>query len=102
MYKTKSVEDTELVYTILREQHPNKQIDIEYNYNDLEYTLKVTDQTIIVRSIANKCLSELETGATYLLSISKDSEKKYITDECHFRREFRSAKRYLDFLDERY
>jgi DNA polymerase elongation subunit (family B) len=43
-YKTTSIEDTELIYTILRENKPNNQIDIEYNYNTKEYILHLTDK----------------------------------------------------------
>ena len=46
-YKTKTIEDTELIYTILREQNPNNQIDIEYNYNCGEYTISVSDKEYI-------------------------------------------------------
>jgi len=42
-YKTTTIEDTELIYSILREKHPNNQIDIEYNYNTKEYIINLSD-----------------------------------------------------------
>ena len=42
-YKTITIEDTELIYTILREKYPNNQIDIQYNYNTKEYTLSKSE-----------------------------------------------------------
>ncbi len=44
MYKVKSVEDLESVYSILREQCPDKQIDITFNWNTKEYFIKKTDK----------------------------------------------------------
>lgn len=41
-YRTQTVEQTELVYSILRENYPNRQIEIEFNDNTKEYTLSVT------------------------------------------------------------
>lgn len=43
IYKTKTIEDTELIYTILREKYPNKQIEIEFNDNTKDYTLRLTE-----------------------------------------------------------
>lgn len=43
-FKTTTIEETESVYSILREKYNNKQIEIEYNYNTKEYTLSVTDK----------------------------------------------------------
>ena len=43
IYKTKTIEDTELIYSILREENPNNQIDVEYNYNTHEYTITLTE-----------------------------------------------------------
>jgi hypothetical protein len=44
MYKTKTVEDTEMVYSILREKYRDRQIEIEFNDNTKEYTLNVTNE----------------------------------------------------------
>jgi hypothetical protein len=44
MYKTKTVEDTEMVYSILREKYRDRQIEIEFNDNTKEYSLIVTDK----------------------------------------------------------
>lgn len=44
VYKTKTVEDTEMVYSILREKYRDRQIDIEFNDNTKEYTLKLTNE----------------------------------------------------------
>jgi hypothetical protein len=43
-FKATSVEDVELIYTILRERFPENQIDVEYNYNTKEYIMNVTDK----------------------------------------------------------
>jgi len=43
-YKTNTIEETESVYSILRERYNDKQIDIEFNYNTKEYTLSVTNK----------------------------------------------------------
>ncbi len=43
MYSAKKIEDVELLYTILREENPDKQIDITYNWNVKEYYLKVSN-----------------------------------------------------------
>lgn len=47
VYKTNTIEDTELIYTILREKYPNKQIEIEFNDNTKDYTLKLTDSEFL-------------------------------------------------------
>lgn len=44
MFRVKTIEDLELVYSILREQNPNNQIDITFNWNTKEYTLKVSNK----------------------------------------------------------
>lgn len=46
-FNTKTIEDTELVYSLLREKYPERQIDIEYNDNTKEYILKLTDKKYI-------------------------------------------------------
>jgi hypothetical protein len=43
-YQTVSIEDTEMIYSLLREKFPGRQIQIEYNDNTKEYTLSVTDE----------------------------------------------------------
>ena len=43
-YKTTTIEDTELIYTILREKYPDKQIKIDFSYDTKEYTLNVTKE----------------------------------------------------------
>ena len=43
-YKTTTIEDTELIYTILREKYPDKQIKIDFSYETKEYTLNVTKE----------------------------------------------------------
>ena len=40
-FKTSTIEDTEKVYTILRELFPNNHIDISYNWDKKEYDLNV-------------------------------------------------------------
>jgi hypothetical protein len=44
-FKTKTIEETQLIYSILRERHPNRQIEIEFNDNTKEYTLSLTKET---------------------------------------------------------
>lgn len=46
-FKTNSIEDLELLYTALRTEYPNNQIDIIYNYNTKEYCATVTDKPYI-------------------------------------------------------
>lgn len=47
MFKTNTIEDTEMIYSLLREKYPNKQIEIEYNDNTKEYTLINTNKEFI-------------------------------------------------------
>jgi hypothetical protein len=42
-FKVDNINDLELVYSILREKHPNKQINITFNYNTKNYVVKVSD-----------------------------------------------------------
>jgi hypothetical protein len=44
-FKTTTVEDTEMIYSLLREKYPECQVDIEFNYNKKEYTLCVTNKS---------------------------------------------------------
>lgn len=44
MFKVKTVEELDLVYSILRETYPGKQIAITYDYNTTDYILKVTKE----------------------------------------------------------
>ena len=46
-FKTNNVNETELVYSLLRERYPGRQIEIEYNDNDKEYKLTLTDKTFV-------------------------------------------------------
>jgi len=46
-FKTNNVNETELVYSLLREKYPGLQIEIEYNDNDKEYKLTLTDKTFV-------------------------------------------------------
>ena len=43
MWKCKNINDLECVYSILREQYPKREIEIEYNDNTKEYSLTLTD-----------------------------------------------------------
>ena len=43
-FKTTTVEDTEMIYSLLRDKYPNRQIEIEFNDNTKEYLLKVTNE----------------------------------------------------------
>ena len=44
MYLTNNINETELVYSLLREKYPNNQIDISYDYDNKNYTLNLTDK----------------------------------------------------------
>jgi hypothetical protein len=46
MFKTNNINDLELIYSILHEQNPDKQIQITYNWNTKEYIIKQTNQVI--------------------------------------------------------
>lgn len=83
-----------------------KEGKIKYN----EYTVKVIKkynlkdyvETLAFRTKSGKCMAEFNLGQKYLISTSRDKEKVRWTDVCHFKREFKNAKRYLDFLDTKY
>jgi hypothetical protein len=47
MFKVKTIPDLELLYSVLREEYPNRQIKITYNYNTKEYTVIVTNDTFV-------------------------------------------------------
>jgi DNA polymerase delta subunit 1 len=42
MYRANNINQTELVYSLLRDKYPDNQIDISYNYNEKVYILNVT------------------------------------------------------------
>ena len=44
-FKTNTVNETEMVYSLLREKYPGREILIEYNDNTKEYNLELTDKT---------------------------------------------------------
>ena len=46
-YKATSVEDTEMIYSLLRQKYPDKQVNIEYNDNTKEYKLILTNEEYI-------------------------------------------------------
>jgi DNA polymerase delta subunit 1 len=43
-FKTNNVNDTEMIYSLLREKYPEQQVNIEYNDNTKEYTLELTHE----------------------------------------------------------
>ena len=43
-YKTTNVDDTEMIYSLLKEKYPENQINIEYNDNTKEYILELTNE----------------------------------------------------------
>ena len=43
-FKTTTVEDTEMIYSLLRDKYPDRQIEIEFNDNTKEYFLKITNE----------------------------------------------------------
>ncbi|NBO99350.1 MAG: hypothetical protein EBU90_04380 [Proteobacteria bacterium] len=47
MFKVKSVSDLELLYSVLREEYPDRQIKITFNHNTKEYTLVVTKEPFV-------------------------------------------------------
>lgn len=44
MFKVNNINDLELLYSILREKHPNNEIEITFNYNTKEYLIKLTSK----------------------------------------------------------
>lgn len=42
MFKVNNINDLETLYSVLRVEYPNNQLDITYNYNTKEYTLEVS------------------------------------------------------------
>jgi hypothetical protein len=44
MFTVKRMEELELLYSVLREQHPDRQISVSFNWNTKEYTVVVTDK----------------------------------------------------------
>ena len=43
-FKTTTIEDTEMIYSLLRDKYPDRQIEIEFNDNTKEYFLKLTNE----------------------------------------------------------
>lgn len=79
LFQTKTIEDTELVYSLLREKYPDRQIEIEYNDNTKEYILKITSEEYkedptVPLDIRVKCIyGDSITGDTPLL-LQKDGK----------------------------
>lgn len=46
-YRTTNVNDTELIYSLLKDKYPSNQIEIEFNDNTKEYTLIVTNKPFV-------------------------------------------------------
>jgi DNA polymerase delta subunit 1 len=44
-FKVSNVNDLELIYSILRDTYPGKEIGIQFNWNTKEYTIEVTNKT---------------------------------------------------------
>jgi hypothetical protein len=42
-FKTTTIEDTEMIYSLLKDKYPDRQIEIEFNDNTKEYFLKLTN-----------------------------------------------------------
>lgn len=75
----------------------------EYTFKvDKKYTLKDAIKKVSIRSRTNKYQVSFDIGSTYLISAERDGDKNRWTNICHFKRELKSAKRYIEFLDERY
>jgi len=47
MFKVKSISDLELLYSVLRDEYPDRQIKIIFNHNTKEYTLAVTKEPFV-------------------------------------------------------
>ena len=43
-YKVTTIDDVELIYSILRERYPKKEVEITYNYNTKEYFISLTNK----------------------------------------------------------
>jgi len=67
-----------------------------------KYSIRDDNKTLKLVTRANKCKTEFEIGESYLIGASRDHEKRLFTDQCHFKRNSKSARDYLAFLDERY
>lgn len=88
-YKTTTIEETELIYTILREKYPTKQIEIEFNDNTKYYSIKVSDNdyindpTVPLDITIKVCYGDSCTGNTPLL-LMKDGHVYIETIEMIF------------------
>jgi hypothetical protein len=82
IFKATKINDVELIYSLLRERYPKRQIEIEFNDNTKEYTLKLTkeeykvDPTVPVDVNIKIVYGDSVTGDTPLL-LQKDG-KVYI------------------------
>lgn len=47
-FKTNNINDTEMVYSLLREKYPDNKIDINYNNKTSDYILKVTNEKFML------------------------------------------------------
>jgi hypothetical protein len=47
IFRATKINDVELIYSLLRERYPKRQIEIEFNDNTKEYTLKLTKEEYI-------------------------------------------------------
>ena len=78
-FKVTTVNDLELLYSILREKYPSNEIEIEYNDNTKEYTLSLTnkeykeDPEIPVQLNIKVIYGDSVTGDTPLL-LQKDNQ----------------------------
>lgn len=89
--------------TKMEEKKEGKIKFVEYSVKVIKkYNLKNYVETLTFRTRTGKCQSEFTVGEQYLISTTQDKEKNRWTDQCHFKREFKNAKRYLDFLDTKY
>lgn len=84
MFCVKTIEDLELIYSILREQNPNNQIDITFNWNTKEYIIKVSkqpyknDPEVPLDLNIEVIYGDSVTGDTPLLLKKNDSDQIYI------------------------
>ena len=83
-FKTSTIEETQLVYSILRERYPNQQIEIEFDDRSKEYTLNISkdpfkyDPEVPLDVKIKVVYGDSVTGDTPLLLKKAGSKQVYI------------------------
>jgi hypothetical protein len=83
-FRATTIEEVELIYTLLRQRSPNKQIDINFNYNSKQYTLSestkifISDPDVPLSVDINVVYGDSVTGQTPLLLRDPTTNKIHI------------------------